>query len=111
LKRGGALEIAIAMVLVVEKLKVFGLSPELPITSKKLPTEESSVIGIIEAFHHGIPPRFSDWDENDLDPHQQAKPQDNPERSGMAVAASKAEFVVELEEIRYAHGFPTTNQS
>lgn len=98
------------MVPVVENLKVFGLSPELYITSEPLPTEESSVIGIIEAFHHGIPPGLSDGDKNDLDPHQQAKSQDDPQRSGVSVAAMKAQFVVELEEIRYAHGFPTTNQ-
>jgi hypothetical protein len=97
------------MVLVVEKLKVFGLSPEVPVTSEKLPTEESTVIGIIEAFHYGIPPGFSNGNENHLDAHEQAKSQDNPERSGMAVAAPKTEFVVELEEIRYPHGLPTTN--
>jgi hypothetical protein len=105
------LEIAIAMVPVVENLKVFGLSPELYITSEPLPTEESSVIGIIEAFHHGIPPGLSDWDKNDFDPHQQAKSRDYPKRSRMAVAAPETQFVVELEEIRYAHGFPATNQS
>lgn len=49
LKRGGALETATASVPVEEKRKVFGLSSELQIALKPLPTEESSVIGIIEA--------------------------------------------------------------
>jgi hypothetical protein len=104
------LEIAIAMIPVVENLKIFGLSPELYITSEPLPTKESSVIGIIEAFYNGVPPRLSDWDKNDFDPHQQAKSQDYSKRSRMAVAAPETQFVVELEEIRYAHGFPATNQ-
>jgi hypothetical protein len=88
------LEIAIAMVPVMKKLKVFGLSPELPITSKKLSTEESSVIGIIETFHYAISPWFSDRNKNNLDAHQQAKSQDNPQRSRVPMAAMKAEFVV-----------------
>jgi hypothetical protein len=109
LNRGGTLETSIAMVPVVEKLKVFRLSPELPIAPKPLPTEESSVIGIIEAFHHAIAPGFSDGDKNDLDPHQQAKSQDNPQRPRVSVTAMKAQFVVELEDIRYPHDPPATN--
>jgi hypothetical protein len=110
LRRSCALEVAIAMVSVVENLEVFGLSSELCITSKKLPTEESPVIGIIEALHHAISPGLSNRNKNDLDPHQEAKPQDNPQGSGMPMAAMKTQFVVELKEIRYAHGLPTTNQ-
>jgi len=63
LKRGRIVETSVTMVPIVEKLKVFGLSPEGTVVTKPLSTKESSVIGIIETFHHGISPRFSDRDE------------------------------------------------
>jgi hypothetical protein len=78
------------MIPVMKKFKIFGLSPELPVTSKKLSAEEPSVIGIIETFYHAIPPWFSNRNKNNLDSHQQAKSQDNTQRSGVSVTAMKA---------------------
>jgi hypothetical protein len=52
------------MVQVIEKLEIFGLSSGLPTIPKPLPTEESLVIGIIEAFYHSIPPVSPNGDKD-----------------------------------------------
>jgi hypothetical protein len=99
------------MVPIVEDLKVLGLRPELAIATKPLPSKESPVVGIIEALHDSITPGFSYGDEDYLDFHRQAKPEDNPKGTGITIASPETEFVVDLKEIRDTHRFPTTDQS
>ena len=68
LEGGLAFKTAIPMVLIVEELKVLGLGSEMTIAPKPLPSEEPLIVGIIEALHDTIAPRFSYRDEDYLDP-------------------------------------------
>jgi hypothetical protein len=99
------------MIPVVEQLKVLGLRSEMSITPKPLGSEKSSIIGIIEAFHNSITPRFSYRDEDNFDPHQQTEPEDEAKGSGITIASPKAEFVVDLEKVRDPHGLPAVDQA
>lgn len=56
------------MVLIVKELEVLRLGSELAIASEPLGTKESTVVGIIEAFHGSIAPGLSDRNENGFDP-------------------------------------------
>ncbi len=56
------------MMVIVKKLEVFRLGPKLTITPEPLAAKKSVVVRIIELFHCSIAPRFSDGNENDLDP-------------------------------------------
>jgi hypothetical protein len=99
------------MIPVVEELKVLGLRSEMSVTSKPLGPKESSIIGIIEAFHNSITPRFSHRDKDNFDPHQQTEPEDDAKGAGITIASPKAEFVVELEKIWDPHGLPAADQA
>jgi len=99
------------MIPVVEKLKVLGLRSEMSVTPKPLGSEESSIIGIIEAFHNSITPRFSYRDKDSFDPHQQTEPEDETKGSGVTIASPKAEFVVDLEKFWDSHGLPAADQA
>jgi hypothetical protein len=110
LERSLAFKIAIPMVLVMKELKVLGLGSELTITPKPLPSKEPSVVGIIEALHSSITPRFPYGDENDLDPQRKAEPEDDAKGTRVAVASTKTELVVDLKEVWDSHGSPTTHQ-
>jgi hypothetical protein len=69
LEGGFPFEETVAMIPVVEELKVFGLGSEMSVTPKPLGPKESSIIGIIEALYDSITPRFSYRDEDNFDPH------------------------------------------
>ena len=99
------------MISIVEELKVLGLGSEVTITTKPLDSEESSVIGIIKALHDSITPRFSYWDEDQFDPQPQTEFENNTKRTGVTIAPSETEFVVDLEKIGHAHSLPTTDQA
>ncbi len=95
------------MMSIMEDLKVLGLGSEVTIAPKPLGSEESSVIGIIKALHSSITPRFSYRDEDHLDPQQQTDSEDNAKGTGITIAPSEAELVVELEKVGDSHGPPT----
>ena len=99
------------MVLVMKELKVLGLGSELAITPKPLPSKKLSIVGVIEAFHDSITPRFSYRDEDNLDTHHQAESQNDAKGTRVAIASTETEFVVELKEVGDAHGFPATDQA
>lgn len=99
------------MMPVVKELKVLGLRSEMSVTAKPLGSEESSIIGLIKAFHNSITPRFSFRDEDHFDPHEQTEPQDNAKGSGVTIASSKAEFVVDLKKVWEPHGLPAADQA
>jgi hypothetical protein len=111
LERSFPLKVAIAVVFIVEEFKVLRLGTEIPITPEPLGSKEAAIIGVIEALHGTIPPRFSDGDKDDFDPEGKTEAKDDAERTGMPIAAPKAEFVVELKEVWDAHGFPAADQA
>jgi hypothetical protein len=111
LERCLAFKVAISMVLVVKELEVFGLGSELAITAKPLPLKESSVVGVIEALHNAITPRFSDRDEDHLDAQRKAQSEDDAKRARVTIASTKTELVVDLEEVWDPNSLPTADQS
>jgi hypothetical protein len=111
LERGFPLEAAIPMVFIMENFKVLRLGAEISITAEPLGTKEPTVVSVIEALHHSIPPRFSDGDKDDFDSQGKTEAKDDTERTRMPVAAPKTEFVVDLKEVGDSHGFPATDQS
>jgi len=111
LERGLPLKAAVAVVFIVEELKVLCLVTKISITLKPLGAKETTVIGAIEALHGSIPPRLSDGDKDDFDAQGKAKAQDDPKRTRMPIAAPKTQCVVELKKIGDAHGFPAANQA
>jgi hypothetical protein len=111
LERSLSLKAAIAVAFIMEEFKVLRLGTEIPITAKPLGSEEAAVIGVIEALHGTVPPGFSDGDKDGFDVEGKTEAKDDAERTGMPIAAPKAEFVVELKEVGDAHGFPATNQA
>jgi hypothetical protein len=111
LERSFALKVAIAVVFIMEELKVLRLGAEIPIAPEPLGSKEATIIGVIEAFHGTIPPRFSDGDKDDFDPEGKTETKDDAKRTGIPIAAPKAKFVVDLKEVGNAHGFPATDQA
>jgi hypothetical protein len=109
LGRGLPFEEAVTMILVVEELKVRGLRSKMSVTSKPLGPKESSIIGIIEAFHNSITPRFSYRDKDNFDPHQQTESEDEAKGSRITIASPKAEPIVDLEKVWDPHGLPTAD--
>ncbi len=111
LEGGFPFEEAVAMIPVVEELKVFGLRSKMSVIPKPLGPKESSIIGIIKALYDSITPRFSYRDEDNFDPHQQTEPEDEAKGSGITIASPKAEFVVDLEKVWNPHGLPGADQA
>jgi hypothetical protein len=99
------------MIPVVEELKVLGLRSEMSVTPKPLSPKESSIVGIIKAFHNSITPRFSYRDEDNFYPHQQAEPEDEAKGSGITITSPKTESVVDLEKVWDSHGSPAADQA
>jgi hypothetical protein len=99
------------MVSIVEEFKVLGLGSEVTIAAEPLGSEESPVIGIIEALHNSITPRFSYRDEDHLDPQKQTDPQDDAKGTGVAIASAETEMVVDLKKVGYSHSLPTVDQA
>jgi len=95
----------------VEEFEVPRLGTEIAITTEPLGSKEAAIIGVIEALHGTIPPRFSDGDKDGFDPEGKTEAKDDAERTGMPIAAPKAKFVVELKEVGDAHGFPAADQT
>jgi hypothetical protein len=98
------------MVFIVEEVEILGLGFEMPIVPKPLGAEESSIIGIIEALHGSVPPRFSDRDKDRFYPQKQTESEDDPKGARVAIAPPEAKFVVELKKVGHSHGFPTADQ-
>ena len=99
------------MIPVMEEFKVLGLASEMSIAAKPLRPEEPPVIGVIEALHNSITPRFSYRDEDHLDPQKQTHPQDNAEGTGVTIASAKTELVVDLKKVGHTHSLPTADQA
>lgn len=111
LKRCFPFEVAVPMVLVMKEFKVLRLRTEIAIAPEPLGAKESAIVGVIEALHGSVPPRFPNRDKHGFDAQGKTKAQDDPERTRMAVAAPKTEFVVDLEEVGDSHGFPAADEA
>lgn len=111
LERGFPFEEAVTMIPVVEELKVLGLRSEMSVTPKPLGPKESSIIGIIEAFHNSITPRFSYRDKDHFDAQKQTESEDEAKGTRVTIASPEAEFVVDLEEIWNSHSPPAADQA
>jgi hypothetical protein len=94
----------------MEAFKVLGLGSKMAIATKPLSSEESSVIGIIKALHGSITPRLCYRDEDHLDSQQKTEFEDNAKGTGVTIAPSKTQFVVDLQKIGYPHRPPTADQ-
>ena len=99
------------MVSIVEDLKVLGLRSEVAIAPKPLGSEESSIIGIIEALYDSITPGFSYGDKDHFYPQQKTNSEDNAEGTGVTIAPPKTELVVDLKKVGHTHGLPTADQA
>jgi hypothetical protein len=99
------------MMPIMEEFKVLGLGSEVTIGTKPLPSKESPIIGIIEAFHDSITPRFSYGDEDNLYTHHQAESQNDAKGTRVTIASTEAEFVVDLEKVWNTHGLPAAEQA
>ena len=95
----------------MEEFEVLRLGTEIAITAEPLGSKEAAIIGVIEALHGTIPPRFSDGNKDGFDPEGKTEAKDDTERTGMSIAAPKTKFVVELKEVGKAHGFPAADQA
>jgi hypothetical protein len=76
-----------------------------------LGSEESSIIGIIEALHDSITPGFSYGDKDHFYPQQQTDSEDNAEGTGVTIAPPKTELVVDLKKVGHTHSLPTADQA
>ena len=111
LKRCLSFEVAVAVVPVVMELEIPGLRSEVTVTPKPLDSKETLVIGVIKAFDRPITPRFSNGDEDDLDPQRETKSENHPKGARIAVAPTESQFVVQLEKIGHPHGLPASDQA
>jgi len=111
LQWGFTFEVAVAVVFIMEEFKVLRLGAKMAIASEPLGAKESAIIGLIEALHGSIPPRFSHGDEDDFDSQGKAEAKNKAEGTGIPIASPKAEFVVDLEEVGDPHGFPAADQA
>ena len=93
------------------ELEIPGLGSEVTVTPKPLGPEETPVIGVIKAFDRSITPRFSNRDEDGLDPQRETESENNPKGAGVAIAPTKTQLVVELEKVGHPHGLPASDQA
>jgi hypothetical protein len=96
---------------VVVPLKVLALPLEGLVVRKPLSAKELLIIGIIEPLHGPVPPGFANGDKHRCHPVMEAHPNDGPKGSRITVAATEAQFVVELDKIRGAHGLPASEDA
>lgn len=99
------------MVSVMEEFKVLGLRSEMTIAPKPLGSKESSIVGLVETFHHSITPGFSYRDEDHFDSQKQTESEDDAKGARITVASSETKFVVHLKKVWNPHGFPTAKQA
>ena len=93
------------------ELEIPGLGSEVTVTPKPLDSKETLVIGVIKAFDRSITPRFSNRNEDGLDPQSETKSENNAKGAREAIAPAETQFVVELEKIGHPHGLPASDQA
>jgi len=92
------------------ELEIPGLGSEVTITPKPLDSKETPVIGVIKAFDRSITPRFSNRDEDGLDSQRETESENNPKGTRVAIAPTKTQFVVELENVGHPYSLPASDQ-
>jgi len=93
------------------ELEMSGLGSEVTVTPKPLDSKETLVIGVVKAFDRSITPRFSDRDEDGLDPQRETKSENNPKGARVAIAPAESQLVIELQNVGHPHGLPASDQS
>lgn len=111
LQRCLSLEIAVAVMRVMIELKIPGLGSEVTVTPKPLDSKETLVVGVIKAFDRSITPRFSNRNEDGLDPQRETKSENNAKGARETIAPAETQFVVELEKVGHPHSLPASDQS
>ena len=111
LDRGLAFKAAVPMVSIVEEFKVLRLGSQVTVASEPLGPKEPSIIGVIEALHGSIAPRFSDGDKDHFNPQKQAEPDHHAEGARITIASSKTQCIVELNKIGDTHALPAPKQA
>jgi hypothetical protein len=109
-KRCLSFKVAVAVIPVMMELEIPGLGSEVTVAPKPLDSKETPVIGVIKAFDRSITPRFSNRDEDGLDPQKETESENNPKGAGVAIAPTKTQFVVELEKVGHPYGLPASDQ-
>jgi hypothetical protein len=109
-KRCLTFEVAVAVIPVMMELEMSGLGSKVTVTPKPLDSKETLVIGAIKAFDRSITPRFSNRDEDGLDPQRETESENNPKGARVAIASTKTQFVVELEKVGHPYGLPASDQ-
>ena len=99
------------MMPVMEALEILALPFQMGITVEPLPPEKLLVVGVVEAFNHGISPRLRHWNKHRLNPEMQTEPNDQARRPGVTIAATKAQFIIKEQEIRQPDHFPAAKQA
>jgi hypothetical protein len=105
------LEVAVPMMHVMIELEIPGLGSEVAITPKPLDSEETAIIGVIEAFDRSITPGFSYGDKYGFDSQGETKSEYDSEGSRVTVAPTESQLVVELEKIGHSQSLPASDQS
>lgn len=104
--RGALSEFGITVVGVVESFKAQQFLLQQYQTLELLAAKEELVIDIIEFLHDPVAPRFCLRDEEDFHSQVQAETDEMSEAAGVAIGASKRQFVVHLEVVRDAQPLP-----
>jgi hypothetical protein len=99
------------MMLIMKPLKILALTFESRIAREPLPPKELVVVGVIEALHDSITPRFSNRDEYRCYAVEQTEPDDNTKRPGMPDTPPEAQLIVQLQEVRHSHRLPAPRQT
>ena len=111
LKRCLSFEVAIAVIGVMMELEIPGLGSKMTVTPKPLGSKETPVIGVVKALDRSITPRFSNRDEDSLDPQREAESENNSKGTRVAIAPTKTQLVVELQKVGHPHGLSTSDQA
>lgn len=111
LKRCLSLEVAVAVIRVMMKLEIPGLRSEVTVTPKPLDSKETLVIGVIKAFDRSITPRFSNRNEDGLDPQNETESENNSKGPRVTIAPPESQFVVELDKVGHPQGLPASDQA
>jgi hypothetical protein len=105
------LQATVAVMPVVEPLKILALSLEIGITWKPLPPEKLFVIGIVEALYDPIAPRLSDGNKHRSNAVEEAQFDHQAKGARVTVAAPKHQRIVQLKEVRYPNGLPALQEA
>lgn len=107
--RGALSKLGVAVIAVMEAFKAREFSLQVNQASKSLGAQEELVIDIVELLDGAITPGFALRDEEQLHTQVQAQADKKAEASGVAVGASKRQFVVDLQGAGDSQALPSSD--